>query len=133
MHSECPYHGPRIVGPPARDTAAGAVRDGRLTSGTPFSYMPGLPGADSFAVYAGDVRTASDLTQARPLECSIPAGRPPIPGEQLTVADTLPNPAAGAGRYYVAAVRHGDQIRAGRSMIGGTLQGRNARALQECQ
>jgi hypothetical protein len=93
----------------------------------------GLVGAASFSVYAGDVRTASDLTQATPLECSVPAGRPHIPGEQLTVADTLPDPAAGAGRYYVAAVKHGDQIRAGRSMIGGVMQGRNAAVLPVCQ
>jgi hypothetical protein len=42
--------------------------------------------------------------------CTIPAGRVPVPGEHLTVPDTLPDPAAGAGRYYVAAVRHGAQV-----------------------
>jgi hypothetical protein len=55
-----------------------------------------------------------------------------VPGEQLTVADTLPDPAAGDGRYYVAAVRHGAQIRAGRSSIGGQLEGRNAAVLPGC-
>jgi hypothetical protein len=93
----------------------------------------GLPGADSFAVYAGDVRTASDLSQASPLQCTVPAGRLPVPGEQLTIADALPDPSPGNGRYYVAAVRHGGQIRAGRSIIGGVLQGRNAAPLPGCQ
>ena len=82
----------------------------------------GLPGAESFAVYAGDVLTAADLSQAAPLQRTVPAGGPPVPGEQLTVADTLADPPPGDGRYYVAAVRHGDQIRAGRSMIGGVLR-----------
>jgi hypothetical protein len=93
----------------------------------------GLPGADSFSVYAGDVRTAADLSQATMLECSVPVGRVPIPGEHLSVGDTLPDPVVGAGRYYVAAVKHGAQIRAGRSMIGGVLQGRNAAVLAGCQ
>jgi hypothetical protein len=93
----------------------------------------GLPGADSFAVYAGDVRTTADLSQAAPLQCTVPAARAPMPGEQLTVSDTLPDPAAGDGRYYVAAVRHGAQIRAGRSNIAGQLQGRNSETLPGCQ
>jgi hypothetical protein len=93
----------------------------------------GLPGADSFAVYSGDVRTASDLTQASPLECTVPAARPPVPGEQLTVADTLPDPSVGDGRYYVVAVRHGAQTRAGRGSIGGVMQGRNAAGLPLCR
>jgi hypothetical protein len=45
----------------------------------------------------------------------------------------LPDPSAGAGRYYVAAVKHGAQIRAGRSMIGGVLQGRDAAVLPGCE
>ncbi|MGH9869713.1 MAG: hypothetical protein ACREAA_16310 [Candidatus Polarisedimenticolia bacterium] len=93
----------------------------------------GLPGADSFAVYAGDLRTVSDLSQASPLQCTVPAGRAPVPGEQLTVSDTLPDPATGSGRYYLAAVRHGAQIRAGRSSMGGVMQGRNAAVMPGCQ
>jgi hypothetical protein len=93
----------------------------------------GLPGADSFAVYAGDIDAVSDLAQAQPLQCTVPTGRPPEPGEQLIVPDTLPVPAVGAGKYYVAAVRHGAQIRAGRSSMGGQLRGRNAARLAGCQ
>lgn len=92
----------------------------------------GLPGADSFSVYHGDVRTASDLSQATPLECSVPAGRPPVPGEHLTVADPLPDPAPGDARYYVAAVNHQGQRRAGRTSMNGAMQGRNAAALPGC-
>jgi hypothetical protein len=93
----------------------------------------GLPGPDSFAVYAGDVRTAADLSQASPLQCTVPTGRASVPGDQLTVTDTLPDPAAGAGRYYVAAVKHGEWIRAGRSSNNGVLHGRNASGLSGCQ
>ncbi|MGH9870526.1 MAG: hypothetical protein ACREAA_20510 [Candidatus Polarisedimenticolia bacterium] len=92
----------------------------------------GLPGADSFSVYAGDLASVSDLSQASPLQCTVPAGRPPAPGEQLTVADTLPDPGVGGGRYYLAAVRHGAQIRAGRSSMGGQLQGRIGAVLPGC-
>jgi hypothetical protein len=41
----------------------------------------GLAGADSFSVYAGDLDTVSDLSQAVPLQCTVPDGRPPVPGE----------------------------------------------------
>jgi len=93
----------------------------------------GLPGADSFSVYHGDVRTASNLSQATPFECTVPAGRPPVPGEHLTVADPLPDPAPGDARYYVAAVSYQGQRRAGRTSMSGVLQGRKAAALVSCQ
>lgn len=91
-----------------------------------------LQGGDSFSVYAGDIRTASDLSQATPLACTVPAGRPPVPGEHLTLQDPLPSPALGHARYYVAAVNHQGQLRAGRRSMNGTLQGRNAGALLGC-
>ena len=92
----------------------------------------GLVGADSFSVYAGDVRMTSDLSQATPLKCTVPAGRPPVPGEHLSVADPLPNPAPGDARYYVAAVNYQGQRRAGRTSMNGVLQGRDAAALHGC-
>lgn len=92
----------------------------------------GLPGADSFSVYSGNVRTASDLSQATPLQCTVPAGRPPVPGEHLTVLDPLPDPAMGDARYYVASVNHQSDRRAGRTSINGVMQGRNAGALAGC-
>lgn len=93
----------------------------------------GLPGADSFSVYSGDVRTAADLSQAVPLQCTVPSGRAPAPGEHLTVPDTLPAPPPGESRYYLAAVNYQGQRRAGRSSVNGILQGRNAAALAGCQ
>lgn len=92
----------------------------------------GLSGADSFSVYAGDVGTASDLSQATPLQCTVPEGRPPVAGEHLTVPDPLPDPAVGDARYYVAAVNYQGQRRAGRTSMQGVMQGRNAAALPEC-
>jgi hypothetical protein len=85
-----------------------------------------------FAAYTGDLRTASGLSPASALQCTVPAGRAPAAGEQLNVADNLPDPSPANGRYYVAAVRQVAQIRAGRSMIGDVMQGRNAAALPTC-
>lgn len=92
-----------------------------------------LPSAESFSVYSGNVSTVSDLSEASPLECTVPPDRPPVPGEHLTVADTLPDPGLGEARYYVAAVNYQGQRRAGRQSVNGVLQGRNAAALPECQ
>jgi hypothetical protein len=77
--------------------------------------------ADSQPICARD--RSPDPPQAAPLECSVPVGRVPIPGEMLSVYDTLADPPPGAGRYYVASVRHGSQIRAGRSRMSGVMQG----------
>jgi hypothetical protein len=49
----------------------------------------GLPGADSFAVYAGGVRTAADLTQATPS-----VGRVPVRAEHLHRTRRPPRPIA---------------------------------------
>ena len=51
----------------------------------------------------------------------------------LSVADKLPDPAQGDARYYLVAVNHGGQTRAGRQAIRGTVQGRDAAALVGCQ
>jgi len=67
-------------------------------------YMPeGFQYADFFDTYYGDLATVGDWSQARPLQCGYPA-TPPSVGDYLTVEDTLPDPAPGAGRYYVTAV-----------------------------
>lgn len=95
-------------------------------------YPEALPGADSFSVYSGDVATASDLSQASPLECTVPPDRLPVPGGQLSVPDTLPDPVPGDARYYLAAVNYQGQRRAGRQSVNGVLQGRNATALPGC-
>ncbi len=92
-------------------------------------YPEALRGADTFDVYTGDLATASDLSQATPMECSVPTGRPPVPGEHLTVTDTTPVPQPGQGRYFVTEVSYQAQRRAGRQSVNGVLQGRNPAAL----
>ena len=58
--------------------------------------------------------------------------RAPVAGEHLIVPDPLPDPALGDARYYLAAVNHQGQRRAGRTSMSGVLQGRNAGGLQAC-
>ena len=95
-------------------------------------YMPeGLPGADSFDTYYGDLATVGDWSQAQPLQCGYPASVPSV-GDYLTVNDPLPDPGAGQGRYYVTAVRHSGQTRYGRKASDGVLSGRNPVVLPEC-
>ena len=47
------------------------------------------------------------------------------------MADPLPDPAPGEGRYYVTAVTFNGQTRYGRKNIGG-LSGRDPVVLPEC-
>jgi hypothetical protein len=54
------------------------------------------------------------------------------PGDTVTVADTLPDPPAGQARYYLAAVSHGGERRAGRRNVTGLLEGRPAGSLPAC-
>jgi hypothetical protein len=90
----------------------------------------GLPGGDRFDVYAGGLTSAADLSQAQPLACDVAVGR--SPGQTVHVADPLPPPAPGEGRYYVTSVTHGSERRAGRSSQAGRLVGRDASPLQIC-
>jgi len=94
--------------------------------------MPeGFPAADYFDTYYGDLATVGDWSQVQPLQCGYPA-TPPSVGDYLTVADTLPDPAPGTGRYYVTAVHHQGQVRFGRKSSGGVLSGRDPATLPAC-
>jgi hypothetical protein len=96
-------------------------------------YMPeGLPAADSFDTYYGDLATIGDWSKAKPLQCDYPAA-PPSVGECLTVADTLPTPQPGHGYYYVTAVNYQGQRRYGRKSSGGVLSGRDPAVLPGCE
>jgi len=96
-------------------------------------YMPeGFQYADWFDTYYGDLATAGDWSQARPLQCGYPAA-PPDAGDFLAVEDTLPTPAPGSGYYYVTAVNYQGQTRYGRKSIGGILSGRDPAVLPACQ
>jgi hypothetical protein len=103
---------------------------GLLSFRTP-RYPEGLPAADYFDTYYGDLATVGDWSQAQPLQCGYPA-TPPQAGDYFEVADTLPAPAPGSGRYYVTAVTHQGTRRFGRQSNGGVLSGRDARTLPPC-
>ena len=59
-------------------------------------------------------------------------GPRPETGDYLTVADTVPNPAPGHAVYYLTAVTHAGETRAGRKSEGGVLSGRDSSGLPEC-
>jgi len=95
-------------------------------------YMPeGLGGADHFDTYYGPLTRPLDFTQAQPLQCDYPAA-PPQVGDYLTVADTLPNPPAGTGRYYVTSATYQGQTRYGRKRQGTVMSGRDPAVLPAC-
>src|SRR5262245_29724107 len=89
-----------------------------------------LPSADSVDLYYGPAASLANLASATPLACNVAPGA--APGSIVTVADPLPNPAVGQGRYYVAAVRHGADRRAGRRTLDGSLVGRDTSGLASC-
>jgi hypothetical protein len=94
--------------------------------------MPeGLPSADHFDTYWGNVATLPDFTQAQPMACGYPAS--PHVSDFLTVADTSPNPLLGQANYIVTAVTHGMDRRYGRQLTGPTMTGRNPALLPVCQ
>ena len=50
----------------------------------------------------------------------------------LTIADTLPNPPAGTGRYYITAATYQGQTRYGRKRQGTVMSGRDPALLPVC-
>jgi hypothetical protein len=122
----------KVAGPPALlDVVLSYQPPATLSWNVPAKPFA-LPGANAFSVYTGSLTTVSDLAMAIPLVCEVPAGRAPIPGEVLTAADSLPDPTAGDGRYYLATAIYQGQTRAGRSNIAGQLHGRMATRLSGC-
>jgi len=89
-----------------------------------------LPTASRIDLYYGDLATLGDLSSAVPLACDV-AGTAG-PGDTVSIIDSLPAPATGEARYYVAAVSSGVERRAGRQLITGVLQGRPASGLPAC-
>ena len=93
--------------------------------------MPeGFAAADYFDSYSGDLATVGDWSQAQPLQCDYPATAPAV-GDYFEVADPLPDPAPGEGRYYVTSVTYQGDTRYGRKNIGG-LSGRDPGGLPGC-
>jgi len=107
--------------------APGASEFGFRVPAHPF----GLPAADHFDTYYGPLANPIDLSQAQPLQCDYPES-PPAPCDYLTVADPLPNPAVGTGRYYLTTVTHAGETRAGRRAVNGMLHGRDPSRLSRC-
>jgi len=96
-------------------------------------YMPeGMPGADWFDTYWGDLATVGDWSQAKPLQCAYPPSTPMV-GDYLTVEDTLPTLTPGRGYYYVTAATYMGETRYGRRSSGGTLTGRDPAVLPACE
>jgi len=89
-----------------------------------------LPSADRVDVYYGAAGSMADLSSALPLACDVAPSAGP--GDVVPVADPLPNPPLGQGRYYVAAVSSGPERRAGRRRTNGVLEGRLAASLPSC-
>ncbi len=95
-------------------------------------YMPeGFPAADWFDTYYGELATVGDWSQAQPLECGYPTAISAA-GDFLAVADPLPDPDPGEGRYYVTAATYQGQRRYGRKAMGGVLSGRDPVLLPTC-
>jgi hypothetical protein len=89
-----------------------------------------LPSTDRVDVYYGPVTAMQDLSSALPLACDVaPASGP---GDIVPVADSLPAPSVGQGRYYLATVSAGGERRAGRRLVGGVLGGRPAAGMPAC-
>ena len=79
------------------DTLLTFVPPGQTISLLTPAYPDGFRSADSFQLWAGDVRTLPDWSRATAVSCV--AAAPPQPGQLVSVADTLPDPAAGQARY----------------------------------
>jgi hypothetical protein len=103
--------------------------------GTLSALVPGHPdgfqSADSLQVWTGPLGTMPDWSQAQPLTCA--AATSPRPGELVTVADTLPDPAVGTGRYYITASMNGSDRRLGRQYVSGAYSARMPSSLPVCQ
>ncbi len=91
----------------------------------------GLAGADYLDTYWGPLDSVGDWSKAQPLQCRYPDTLP-RPGDYLTVPDSLPNPEAGHGYYYVTAATYQGQTRYGRKASGGRLSGRDPALLPAC-
>jgi hypothetical protein len=95
--------------------------------------MPeGMPAADHFDTYWGNLTKPIDFTQAHPLACDYPPA-PPHVGDYLSVADTVPTPAAGQGVYYITSATYQGATRYGHKTTAGHLSGRDPAVLPACE
>lgn len=113
------------------DTVLTFVPPGQSLSAVVPTHPDGFLAADSLQLWTGDLGTLPDWSQAESLACT--ADTNPAPGQVVTVADTLPDPAWGQGRYYIAASQHGTDRRLGRQYVNGAFSARDPGALPVCQ
>jgi len=111
------------------DTLLSFVPGGTLAALIP-AHPDGFRNADFVQVWTGDVRSMPDWSQAQPLTCE--AATNPTPGQVVTLADTLPDPAVGAGRYYITATQHAADRRLGRQYVNGAFSARDPASLPAC-
>ena len=105
---------------------------GALSWRTP-GFPLGLPSADRFEIYTGALGHVPLFTDAQPIDCSVPAAGHPAVGEYISIADPLPDPPVGEGRYVVVAVEQGSETRFGRQRMGGVTSGRDPGDFPACQ
>lgn len=113
------------------DTLMTYIPGGQTLSLLMPKHPDGFRAADSLQVWTGDVRSMPDWSQAQPLTCE--AATTPAPGQVVTVADALPDPAVGHGRYYITASQSGPDRRLGRQYVNGAFSARSPEALPVCQ
>jgi hypothetical protein len=101
-----------------------------LSTVTP-AHPDGFRSADSLQVWAGDIRTLPDWSQAQALTCN--AATQPTPGQIVTITDTLSDPAVSQGRYYLTASVNGTDRRLGRQYVNGAFSARDPAILPVCQ
>jgi hypothetical protein len=91
----------------------------------------GFHAADHFDTYTGPLTQPIDFSTAQPLACDYPA-TPPHVGDYFPVADPLPDPAPGTGRYYVTSATYQGARRYGRKRFNGQTTGRDPALLPVC-
>ncbi len=67
-----------------------------------------------------------------PLDCNVPAGGNPQPGDYLSIMDTRPEPPLGEANYVIIGVEHQMEQRFGRQRVGDVFAGRDTSAFVGC-
>jgi hypothetical protein len=102
---------------------------GALSAFTP-AHPDGFRSADALQVWTGDARSMPDWSQAQSLICA--AATNPLPGQVVTFADSLPDPALGHARYYLVSSVSGPDRRLGRQYVNAVYSARNPTTLPVC-
>jgi len=113
------------------DTLLAFVPSGQTLSVLTPAHPDGFRSVDSLQLWAGDVRTLPDWSQAMAVSCA--AAATPMPGQLVSVADTWPDPAAGQARYYLVASKNVAQRRLGRRYVNDAFSARDPATLPVCQ